>query len=133
LLVSELDSFRDEVEVPLILTPVGEGAAYATKGHAPKSWHYCIEGRNEYARAVDVFPAWDFWRVALAALEWRWGGVGIYPFAKCGEIEGMLHLDLRVGERVVWWRDQDGVYRYFRTKDALLEDILRSFHERLQG
>ena len=123
-LVAVLDHFRWTVGVPLLLTPVGEGAAYASRGHAPHSWHYIVPGRNEYARAVDVFPAYDFWRVAKAALAYpRWRGVGIYPHAHYGKIKGMLHLDIRTTDWICWWRTKKGEYRYFDTPQALLDDI----------
>lgn len=66
------------------------------------------------ADAADVFPeghVLDCWALAQ---EGPWGGIGVYLDTRISpplQPGPMLHLDLREGERVMWVRDGDYIYR----------------------
>ena len=51
------DGYRDKLGHPLLISPV-EGAVYdSSRDHSVgNSWYYIIEGRNEFAMVMDVFP-----------------------------------------------------------------------------
>ena len=59
--ITAFDNFRDYCNTPFHISPV-EGAVYAESGHADKSWHKIIKGRNTTSRAFDFFPGfhWGF-------------------------------------------------------------------------
>lgn len=112
-----VDNYREALEHRLYISPV-EGAVYAkNKGHAKASWHYIIEGRNEFAMALDGFPEGDLFRAWVLALKFPFSGVGVYPYAvwSAKGLVGMLHIDVRpVGKfepEHCWWRDKTGAYR----------------------
>jgi len=92
-----------------------------TKTHEPNSLHYA-------GRAFDLmFPSCSLHTAWVTALRFTvWGGVGLYPFWSTPG----LHLDTRDavgGQRVLWWVDKAGTYRYLRTE----ADIASMFTEGL--
>jgi len=111
------DDYREALDHPLFISPV-KGAVYAERrGHTDESWHYIIEGRNEYAMAMDAFPGGDLFRAWVLALKFPFSGVGVYPYAvfPAKGLIGMLHLDVRPLTKFTpeccWWRDKAGAYR----------------------
>ena len=138
-LVLAMDEFRHKVGVPLLLTPVGEGAAYCTRGHVRRSWHYVIKPRNKYAKAVDYFPLYCFIEVLEKALDYpKWKGVGAYPFAKYktkhhGTIYGMLHTDMRTTRGKIWYRTKEGKYIACSDKIEFLRVVKKLYEEVLRG
>ena len=101
-LLYELDSFRAFVGVPMVVT-----SGYRTDP-ADASQH-------RLGKAVDVmFPTKekpDLLNLFLAAVRFKFQGIGIYPFwtLKGREIGG-LHLDVRAGRRALWMRDMRNNY-----------------------
>lgn len=117
-----LDNFRHYCGVRFHISPV-KGAVYAESGHAPKSWHKIIPGRNETSRAFDFFPEKDPLQVFISAVcNKDFGGVGWYPFASWarekGDLQGMIHVDTRPYiYKSVWWRDITGRYHMWADVD----------------
>ena len=108
--------YRIYLGSPLYISPVN-GAVYSKSGHASKSWHKIIDGRNTLSMAMDVFPACDLAYAWITAMRFDFGGIGVYPYYKypAKKINGMLHLDVRpVKEKVLWWRDREGKYNYLK-------------------
>ena len=106
-----LDKYRDLLGFPVYVSPGNWGA------HAAQSYHYRVPGRNDFAWAVDVFPACDLLFAWLTAVKCSfWGGIGCYPFWTWNGkgLRGGLHLDIRRQDpcRVMWWRDQAGRMSY---------------------
>lgn len=118
--------YRKVLNHRLHISPI-EGAVYSEGGHADKSWHRIIPGRNNLSKAMDVFPECDLAFAWITALRFPFGGVGVYPFAEypAKRIKGMLHLDMRPYdrylERALWWRDDDGKYHWLREQDDVWE------------
>jgi hypothetical protein len=94
-LVTELESYREFIGKPMLVTSGCGGA------HLDGSQHY--EGL-----AVDlVFPGAkpaDLLDAIIAALRFKFTGIGIYPYWKCkGERVGGMHLDVRAAQTKHLW------------------------------
>ena len=119
--------YRRVLNHRLHISPV-KGAVYSEGGHSNKSWHRIIPGRNDLAKAMDVFPECDLAFAWVTALRFPFNGIGVYPFAEYSKkrIKGMLHIDTRSIEfgqpgRELWWRDEDGEYHWLREQDDVWE------------
>lgn len=96
--------------------------ATSSKHHSEKSWHYSLEGRNTYSRAIDFFPDCYLLEAFYMALRMQFNGIGVYPYYEYKErgiigtdpSRGMMHVDLRSAPsfRVIWYKDQYGEYNY---------------------
>jgi uncharacterized protein YcbK (DUF882 family) len=100
-LVSKLDTLRDMVGFPIIVT-----AAYDSQGHAPRSYHYS-------GRAIDFIiltriSMRDQWTHIVSM---GFGGIGVYPGWTYKDYEGGWHVDNRMNPQV-WKKEGDG-YVYF--------------------
>jgi len=106
-LVYALDLMRSMSHHAIHLSPV-EGAAYATSGHAPNSYHYKGMAADVFSETDPVKFAWVVLRTPAIR------GIGLYPYWSGGHLQiyGGWHLDIRPAQyRAVWWQDRDGVYR----------------------
>jgi hypothetical protein len=123
-LLEVLEVYRKFLGSRIHISPL-DGSVYADiskKQHSEKSWHYIIDGRNKFSRAIDVFPDCPLYEALFLALRLQWGGIGVYPFADYKDkgiiredtTRGMLHLDVRtsLNFRVLWWVDKEGNYNY---------------------
>lgn len=115
-----LDLYRKLLGFPVHISPATWGQ------HSPRSYHYQVPGRNDFAWAIDVFPACDLlyaWMIAARCS--FWGGIGCYPFWewKNKNLRGGLHLDIRRQDpyRVMWWRDQAGRMSYLQRLENVWE------------
>jgi len=125
-LLTHLDAFRDYINMPIY--PSRRKGALARYSHKYKtSMHYADASRHIQSRAIDVFIGenpegenadWVF----LKALQFGWGGVGVYfdTVDNHGNDSVMYHLDLRhLGTeanggkkpKTFWFRDY-GVYHW---------------------
>jgi hypothetical protein len=90
--------------------------------YPPKSWHFAIQGRNKFSRAIKVFPECDLYEAFIMAMRFTWTGIVVHPYEEYPKIgtsggdstRGALTLDLRTAPnfRVLQYVDQNGKYHY---------------------
>lgn len=126
-LLYALDKLRGILGSAIYPSPAS-GAIVRPYEGGSKSWHCIIPGRNKYGMAIDLFPTISIIDTALVAVSIpEIQGIGIYPFWRWGakELIGGVHIDIRPpkasGEKVVWWRDAEGVYRYLHPGNIYVE------------
>jgi len=118
-LLEMLDNFREELGVRIHPSPVP--GALARFSGSPTSQHYAVD---RLSTAVDVFveasPAW----VYIRALQFGWGGVGVYFDTHYNNRHWvMFHLDIRK-DKTTWFRD-DKEYFYPKNNSTLAEKLVR--------
>jgi len=130
LLLLILDNLRKQYNRPFHVLN-----AYATRGHAPKSWHYV-------GKAVDFYPIDELTplpRVSkmvscLKVLDRQFAPTGILPTEICALgfyldwAHKGFHLDVR-GEPLYWVR-VDGKYHYCKTRVELIQLVAKFTKER---
>lgn len=110
-IILALAQYRSSLKKRVIISPATWGK------HSSKSWHYALEGRNDYVQAIDVFPAVDLayaWMIAIKIGLFK--GIGVYPYWSypSKKLVGGLHLDTRKSNHtVLWWCDKNKNYHYF--------------------
>ena len=116
-LIETLDAFRDIVDKPIYPSPV-EGALARFAG-SEESRHYAIGRRSD---AVDVFVDCDIREAWMTAFRSKlWGGIGVYFDTHFQDKPWcMLHLDLREGTTVYWYRANHAYGHPMTTHNDLL-------------
>lgn len=100
-LIQELDSFRDFIKTPLLITRGTNGQ------HVDGSMHYLGRAADVVFPEVPLSGLFDIWIAAQRFVGFR--GIGIYPHWQDAEIvRGGLHLDNRPGNRALWMGVPDG-------------------------
>lgn len=100
-LIEALDAFRGVLESPIYPSPVM--GALARFGGSMTSRHYAVGRKSD---AIDVFTAGDIRHAWMTAFSSKiWGGIGVYFDTHYqGKPWPMLHLDLRPGKTIYWYR-----------------------------
>lgn len=106
-----IDRLRDYIKCPIKIN-----CAWAKDGHSKKSQHYIGRAIDCVAKDISLL---DFY---LAADAVGFTGIGAYPFWNTPG----LHVDIRDGDPIRWYQNEDGEYVYGADK---VIDVL----ERLEG
>ena len=100
-LIKTLDTWREQLAFRVDPSPVPGGLARFEGDR--ESRHYAVGRQSD---AVDVFPSCHIRYAWLSAVRSKlWGGIGVYFDTQFeGRSQPMLHLDLRPGPTVFWYR-----------------------------
>ena len=100
-LIMALDQWREFLG--FIVNPSPVSGALARFSGDSESRHYAV---GRLSDAVDVFASCHIRQAWLSAMRSKlWGGIGVYFDTQYqGKSRPMLHLDLRPGPTVIWYR-----------------------------